>query len=121
LRHAGKAPLANLRFTVTQTTQRLRHALPDTELLRARLSAHSQQLSTRFASRHAAAVHQFDSLRAQLELLAPQRTLERGYAIVQDAEGRILRDSADLAEKESIELRLAKGQAHIKIAKVSQR
>jgi hypothetical protein len=26
-----------------------------------------------------------------------------------------------LAEKESIELRLAKGQAHIKIAKVSQR
>jgi exodeoxyribonuclease VII large subunit len=121
LRHAGKAPLANLRFTLTQTTQRLRHALPDTELLRARLSAHSQQLSTRFASRHAAAVHQFDSLRAQLELLAPQRTLERGYAIVQDAEGRILRDTADLAEKESIELRLAKGQAHIKIAKVSQR
>ena len=121
LRHAGKAPLANLRFTLTQTTQRLRHALPDTELLRARLSAHSQQLSTRFASQYAAATHQYDSLRAQLELLAPQRTLERGYAIVQDAEGRILRDTADLAEKESIELRLAKGQAHIKIAKVSQR
>lgn len=121
LRHAGKAPLANLRFTLTQRSQRLRHALPDTELLRARLSAHSQQLSTRFASQHAAATHQYDSLRAQLELLAPQRTLERGYAIVQDAEGRILRDTADLAEKESIELRLAKGQAHIKIAKVSQR
>jgi exodeoxyribonuclease VII large subunit len=121
LRHAGKAPLANLRFTLTQRSQRLRHALPDTELLRARLSAHSQQLMTRFASQHAAATHQYDSLRAQLELLAPQRTLERGYAIVQDAEGRILRDTADLAEKESIELRLAKGQAHIKIAKVSQR
>ena len=121
LRHAGKAPLANLRFTLTQRSQRLRHALPDTELLRARLSAQSQQLSTRFASRYAAAAHQYDSLRAQLELLAPQRTLERGYAIVQDAEGRILRDTADLAEKESIELRLAKGQAHIKIAKVSQR
>jgi exodeoxyribonuclease VII large subunit len=121
LRHAGKAPLANLRFTLTQRSQRLRHALPDTELLKARLSAHSQQLSTRFASQHAAATHQFDSLRTQLELLAPQRTLERGYAIVQDAEGRILRDTADLAEKESIELRLAKGQAHIKIAKVSQR
>ncbi len=121
LRHAGKAPLAILRFTLTQRSQRLRHALPDTELLRARLSAHSQQLMTRFASQHAAATHQYDSLRAQLELLAPQRTLERGYAIVQDAEGRILRDTADLAEKESIELRLAKGQAHIKIAKVSQR
>jgi exodeoxyribonuclease VII large subunit len=121
LRHAGKAPLAHLRFTLTQCSQRLRHALPDTELLRARLSAHSQQLSTRLATRHASAAHQVDSLRAQLELLAPQRTLERGYAIVQDAEGRILRDTADLAEKESIELRLAKGQAHIKIAKVSQR
>jgi exodeoxyribonuclease VII large subunit len=121
LRHAGKAPLATVRFTLTQRAQRLRHALPDTELLRARLSAHSQQLSTRFASQCATAAHQYESLRAQLELLAPQRTLERGYAIVQDAEGRILRDTADLAENESIELRLAKGQANIKIAKLSQR
>ncbi|MBM3930964.1 MAG: exodeoxyribonuclease VII large subunit, partial [Sphingomonadales bacterium] len=121
LRHAGKAPLAQLRFTLTERSRQLWHGLPNTGLLRAQLAAQSLQISTGFAKIRATAAHRRESLRAQLELLAPQRTLERGYAIVQDAEGRILRDTADLAQNESIELRLAKGQAQIKIAKISQR
>jgi len=120
LRHAGKAPLAQLRFTLTERSRQLWHGLPNTGLLRAQLAARSRQISTGFAKIRATAAHRRESLRAQLELLAPQRTLERGYAIVQDAEGRILRDTADLAQHESIELRLAKGQAQIKIAKFSQ-
>ena len=54
-------------------------------------------------------------------MLAPQRTLERGYAIVQDAQGQILRDTADLAPQQALELRLAKGEARIEIAKVIKR
>jgi exodeoxyribonuclease VII large subunit len=60
-------------------------------------------------------------LRAQLNLLAPQRTLERGYAIVQDEQGRILRDTADLVQDQAIDVRLAQGQVRIEITKVTQR
>ncbi len=121
LRHAGAAPLSKLRFMLAQRSQRLQHALPDTDLLRARLAAQSQNLRTQFAKQRAAAVHRCESLRTQLELLAPQRTLERGYAIVQDAQGQILRDTADLAPQQALELRLAKGEARIEIAKVLKR
>lgn len=121
LRHAVKSPLSESRFALAQTRQRLQHALPDTDLLRARLAAQSQQLGAQFARLRAASGHRCDTLSAQLELLAPQRTLERGYAIVQDEHGRILRDTANLAQDQSIDLRLAKGQARVEIAKVSQR
>ena len=121
LRHAGKTPITAMKFTLNQRTQRLQHALPDTTLLGAKLAGKLQQLSASFAKRRASAAHRCDSLRAQLNLLAPQRTLERGYAIVQDEQGRILRDTADLAQDQAIDVRLAQGQARIEIAKVTQR
>ena len=121
LRHAGKAPLAQLRFTLTQRSRQLWHGLPNTGLLRAQLAAQSQHIRAGFAKIRANAAHRSDSLRAQLELLAPQRTLERGYAIVQDDQGHILRDTAQLQQDQAIDVRLATGAVRIKIAKVSQR
>jgi exodeoxyribonuclease VII large subunit len=58
------------------------------------------------------------ALAAQLELLNPQRTLERGYAIVTDASGAILRSPRQLKPSESVTLRLAEGSARIDIAAV---
>jgi exodeoxyribonuclease VII large subunit len=89
--------------------------------LRAQLAAQSQHIRAGFAKIRANAVHRSGSFRAQLELLAPQRTLERGYAIVQDDQGHILRDTAQLQQDQAIDVRLATGAARIKIAKVSQR
>jgi exodeoxyribonuclease VII large subunit len=58
------------------------------------------------------------ALSAQLELLNPQRTLERGYAIVTDAAGAVLRDPAHIKPGHSLGLRLAEGSAEIGVATV---
>lgn len=52
-----------------------------------------------------------EALAAQLRLLSPQKTLDRGYSITTDpATGAVLRDAAGLAEGKRIRTRLAKGE-----------
>ena len=58
------------------------------------------------------------ALAAQLELLNPQRTLERGYAIVRDAKGNVLRSPTQIKPHEAITVRLAGGSAEVGVASV---
>ncbi|MFJ5383808.1 exodeoxyribonuclease VII large subunit, partial [Cupriavidus sp. CER94] len=53
-----------------------------------------------------------------LELLAPQRTLERGYAVLLDNRGRALRSPSDLRAGSIVEAHLADGTADLEIANV---
>ena len=62
--------------------------------------------------------HRLDGLAAQLELLNPQRTLERGYAILRDEKGAIVRSPAQLQARQNVNVRLAEGSAQIGIASV---
>ncbi len=119
LQHATDAPLASARFALAQSARRLHHALPDTRLMRAQLSARHERLAAGFHACRVAAGHRLSTLHAQLELLAPQRTLERGYAIVQDADGQVLRDSAQLAAPQSLHLKLAQGSATVHVDQVT--
>ena len=48
-------------------------------------------------------------LRAQVRTLSPQSTLDRGYAIVQQADGSVVLDPADLAADELLRVRVARG------------
>lgn len=121
LQHATRTPLSAARFALEQSKRRLYHALPDTSLRRGQLSARSIALSTAFDSRFAASRHRHETLSAQLELLAPQRTLERGYAIVRDEQGKVLRDAARLQPAQALELKLANGSAVIEVARVTKR
>ena len=42
--------------------------------------------------------------------LSPQATLERGYAVVQQADGAVVRDPADVALTEPLRIRVAGGE-----------
>jgi exodeoxyribonuclease VII large subunit len=53
-----------------------------------------------------------------MELLNPQRTLERGYAIVTDQKGHIVRGPRQLHPRTSVTVRLAEGAAQIDVAGV---
>ncbi len=119
LQHATESPLAAARYAITATAHRLQHALPDTRLMRTQLLARSEKLGTGFRARQVAASHRLSAMQSQLELLAPQRTLERGYAIVQDEQGRVLHDTAQLSAPQTLQLRLASGRARIDIARVT--
>ena len=119
LQHATRTPLTAARFTLEQARRRLHHALPDTRMRRTQLSARATQLSTAFDVHFAETRHTFSALQGQLELLAPQRTLERGYAILQTDAGDILRDTAQLQPPQTIRLTLATGSARIEVNKIS--
>jgi len=47
---------------------------------------------------------------ASLRALSPQATLERGFAVVQDASGAVVRDPDAIAEGAPLRLRLARGE-----------
>lgn len=121
LQHATRTPVSAARFALEQIKGRLQHALPDTGLRRGQLVARATALSTAFNARFAGNRHRHETLGAQLELLAPQRTLERGYAIVRDEQGQVLRDPARLEPAQALELKLASGSARIEIARVTKR
>lgn len=59
-------------------------------------------------------------LQAQAELLNPQRTLERGYAILSDRKGRVLRHTADVQPGSTLQIRLAHGSAEIGISSIQE-
>jgi exodeoxyribonuclease VII large subunit len=56
-----------------------------------------------------------EPLAAQLHQLSPLRVLDRGYAIVEDEQGRILKDAAAAPAESNIGVRLAKGRLKAKV------
>jgi len=62
---------------------------------------------------------QVDHLRAQVRALSPLATLERGYAVVQHADGRIVMDRMDVNVDELLRVRVARGDFGVR--PVSQR
>lgn len=78
--------------------------------VKARLGAASDLAERRMQQRLAAARGRLEPLAAQLAQLSPLRVLERGYAIVQDQTGRILKDAADAPPASALRVRLARGR-----------
>jgi exodeoxyribonuclease VII large subunit len=57
----------------------------------------------------------YEPLAAELNQLSPLRVLDRGYAIVQDEQGRILKDAADAPPPSAIAVRLARGRLKARV------
>ena len=93
---------------------------------RAMITARRQELdalTSRARRRVSASVHragdQVEHLRAQVRALSPLATLERGYAVVQHADGRVVMDRADVELDELLRVRVARGDFGVR--PVSQR
>ncbi|OGA45501.1 MAG: exodeoxyribonuclease VII large subunit [Betaproteobacteria bacterium RIFCSPLOWO2_12_FULL_63_13] len=56
-----------------------------------------------------------DALHANLEHLGPQRVLERGYSIAQDAAGAVIRDSRLLSLGQELAITFARGSAKTRV------
>lgn len=87
------------------------------------LDAHRQELDALRARAHhrvLAAVHraadQVAHLHAQVRALSPQSTLERGYAVVQHRDGRVVMDQAELEVEELLRVRVARGDFGVTVA-----
>ena len=61
------------------------------------------------AARLVAAQHDLDHVLARVVSLSPQATLDRGYAVVQDEDGAVVRDSDAVPPGADLQVRLAVG------------
>jgi len=70
-------------------------------------------------SLHTALVHghaEVAGLAAQVRALSPAATLDRGYAVVQGADGHVVRDPADVTPDEALRIRVAGGELAATVA-----
>jgi exodeoxyribonuclease VII large subunit len=116
--HAVRAPFNRHGVTLAQQRARWARHRPDVRALRAEIGSQQRHLATSMANQLGQRRDALNALSAQLELLNPQRTLERGYAIVRDANGKVVRSPRQIKVNETLNLRLAEGSAEVGVASV---
>ena len=62
-----------------------------------------------------------EHLRAQIKALSPQSTLDRGYAVVRDANGHVITSTAALKQGQKLAVRLAKGEIEAAVEKTFEK
>ncbi|MDL1909041.1 exodeoxyribonuclease VII large subunit, partial [Betaproteobacteria bacterium PRO1] len=97
--------------------ERLRAALraPRGEVAAHRLDAAAQGLRRAAQEQLARRDEHLARLAASLALVSPQAVLARGYAIVQDRAGRVVRASAEAAVGEALSVTLARGALWVEV------
>jgi exodeoxyribonuclease VII large subunit len=71
----------------------------------------AQRLRTAVREQQKQRINTLDGIEAALAHLNPEATLARGFAIIRDSSGRLVTDAADLHQGQTINLRLARGEA----------
>ncbi len=111
---------ARARFNVLQ--MRWQRTRPDTAAQSATIEALGRRLDTAFARQRERESARVSGLMARLEVLSPQRTFERGYAALLDAQsGAAVRSPATLKPGKRLTVHLAQGSADIALSDVQPR
>ena len=117
---ASLSPLERRRARLGLLRARLAHRTPDLPRAAERTQRQSHALAQAMRRSLAAGQSRLHAAQARLRALDPQLTLGRGYAIVRDAEGAIVRDAGSLAPGQPLSLRLARGQAQARVESASR-
>jgi exodeoxyribonuclease VII large subunit len=106
--------------TLDQLALRLSHALPNPERMREQITNWQLRLGQAWSVRMDSWKRNQVHFQSQLEMLNPQRTLERGYAVILNvAEGlHAVREPGELTVGPEYEIRLAKGNVNVKLGEV---
>lgn len=118
LRFALQAPLQAARNQLVRQQSRLAARKPDYQAQGQQLK-HLQQRATRTTQQHLQRQGlALKELAAKLELLNPQRTLERGYSIIRTADGSLVRSGSTLQSGDILSLQTAQDTTQIRIDRV---
>ena len=122
LASAGARPVRDARARFSLLQMRWQRWRPDLAAHQAKLGMLSQRLDAALLRQHERQSARIDTLAARLEVLSPQRTLERGYAAMLDAQsGRAVRAPSSLKPGRRLTVHLAEGAADIALADVQPR
>ena len=118
LTHAVRAPVGRHGLALVQLRARWASHRPEVRARQAEIDTRQRRLAGAFDAQLGRRRHALGALSAQLEMLNPQRTLERGYAIVRDGAGNVLRSPGQLKPHQLLNVRLAEGSAEIGVTSV---
>jgi len=118
LRAALRDTVSAQRHRQDVLAMRWRACRPDVAGAQADLGRLAARLEAAAVRRHERESQRLGRVAGALELLAPQRTLERGYAVLLDQRGKALRSPAELRAGSVVEAHLADGVADLEIAGV---
>jgi exodeoxyribonuclease VII large subunit len=107
--------------TLDQLALRLSHALPNPDRMREQIANWQQRLSQAWVVRMESWNRNQSHYKLQLEMLNPQRTLERGYAVILSKEElamHAVRNPKELNVEQLFQVRLAEGQVEVQFAKI---
>jgi exodeoxyribonuclease VII large subunit len=121
LTHGARTPLNQARYEVAHLRTRLAGQLTAARPHRRHLAEQVRRMAACAASTAARRRQALASIAAQLELLSPHRTLERGYAIVANERGEIVRDPHQISAGSALDVTLAKGTAHVVVARIESK
>ena len=108
--------------TLDQLALRLSHALPNPDRMREQIQGWQQRLSQAWSVRMDNWKRNQSHYQSQLEMLNPQRTLERGYAVILSKtkdELHAVRKANELVAGQEYEIHVAEGNAEVQLAKVT--
>lgn len=109
--------------TLDQLALRLSHALPNPDRMREQIQGWQQRLNQAWVVRVQNWQRSQSHYQAQLEMLNPQRTLERGYAVILNKQGdqlNAVRNPNELNAENTYQVRVAEGQAEVKFSEVQE-
>ena len=103
--------------TLDQISLRLKHALPNADRMREQIGQWQQRLTQSMQVYVQNLKRNQAHWLTQLETLNPQRTLERGYAVILDSQKRAARNPKDIKPDEEYRVRLAEGEMQVRFNK----
>jgi exodeoxyribonuclease VII large subunit len=115
--------------TLDQLALRLSHALPNPDRMREQIYGWQKRLNQAWLVRVENWKRDQGHFQSQLEMLNPQRTLERGYAVILSNEGKsregqamhAVRNPSELNTEGVFEVRLAEGRVEAEFSRVKER
>ena len=110
-RRSSELRLLEARLHAQTPLPRLQQLQRDTAALGQRLTAAMQHQLQQAGQR-------LGHLAGMLDSLSPLGTLERGYAIISDGDGKVVSDAAEVAVGDEVEARLARGRLGLTVSSV---
>lgn len=119
LRFAVFKPIQMAQHRLLHLEKRLAQQRPNTQAFQNRLTYQQMQMRTTMRHRLQRQQAQLSNLQDKLEMLNPQRTLERGYVILQQADGQVVRSAQQIQAGDFLSLRTAADSSELQIAAIN--
>jgi len=116
---AAVRPQERRRAAVELAQARLMHLIPKTDRLRRDVEHDSRRMEQAMGRILTQRQSRLAALTLTLEALNPRKILGRGYAIVRDTQGRVVKNALDLSKGDRLSLELAQGAADVQVVRSS--